>query len=171
MDELVQATGVSRHGLYSDFGGKQDLLVACLNAYSHLVVTLAFAQVEAEGAAFDAIANYYEHQIARGAASGLPGPGCLMANTMTEVAPHDAAVSRIVTGHNVRLHVGFRNALGNAAHARAAQTTARRLSDLATMLVAFTNGLWSLSRTISNPTPLRRAVREMLAMTEGRLGN
>lgn len=171
MDELVQVTGVSRHGLYGEFGGKQDLFVACLNAYSHLVVTPAFAQVEAKGAALDAVANYYKHQIARGEASGLPGPGCLMANTMTELAPHDAAVSGIVAGHNARLHAGFRNALGNAAHVKAAKTPATRLNDLATMLVAFTNGLWSMSRATSDPAPLRRAVREMLVMTEGRLGN
>jgi len=71
----------------------------------------AFSQVEAPKAGLSDIAGYWELQISRGEQAGLPGPGCLLANTMTERAPHAPDVAKVVAAHNNRLRAGFRNAL------------------------------------------------------------
>jgi TetR/AcrR family transcriptional regulator, transcriptional repressor for nem operon len=164
MDELVQATHVSRHGLYGAFGSKEELFVACLEVYSQEIVTPAFAQVEQPGATLDRIADYFEFQIARAEQSGWPPPGCLMANTMTELAPHNASAFEKVAQHNARLHSGFRNALGNSI--RRENESAETLGDLAAVMVTFTNGLWSMSRTAANAAELRRVVRGFLQLIE-----
>jgi TetR/AcrR family transcriptional regulator, transcriptional repressor for nem operon len=164
MDELVQATRVSRHGLYGAFGGKDELFVACLEAYSRDVVTPAFARVEAPGATLAAVADYFEYQISQAEPSSWPPPGCLMANTMTELAPHDATARAKVAGHNARLHSGFRNALENSGLGK--NGSAQKFDNLAAVIVTFTNGLWSMSRTVAQPAELRRVVQEFLQLVE-----
>ena len=61
MGDLVRETGVSRAGIYSDFGGKEDLFHACLDRYQDTVVTPAFAPVEAEGAGIEGIQKYFDN--------------------------------------------------------------------------------------------------------------
>jgi TetR/AcrR family transcriptional regulator, transcriptional repressor for nem operon len=168
MDDLVRSTKVSRHGIYARFGGKQQLFLACLDAYSRSVVTPAFAQVEQEAADFGAIAAFFEQQIALGEASGLPGPGCLMANTMTEAAPHDRLVMLRVEQHNQRLQKGFLNALQNS-KGRSARITDAQMHALALLLQTFAGGLWSYARTTSDANELRQAVRAFLELVEGRI--
>lgn len=168
MDDLVRSTGVSRHSIYSQFGGKGELFAACLDAYVLAVVTPAFAQVEAPGATLDAITAYFEQQIACGEAAGLPGFGCLMANTMTEVAPCNGAVAAIVARHNGRLQSGFCAALKNTSRGAGRMSASRSTDDLALALVVFANGLWSFSRTVSDARPLRSATHEMLLLTRER---
>lgn len=169
MDDLVRVTGVSRHGLYAEFAGKDALFQACLIVYSQTVVTPAFAQVEAKGATIADIEAYFLQQIALAETVGLPGPGCLMANTMTEVAPHSASSLELVARHNERLKVGFENALRGTARSVGARSWRTIVRDCAGLLVIFTNGLWSVSRTVDDGQELRRSVRGMLELISQRI--
>jgi TetR/AcrR family transcriptional regulator, transcriptional repressor for nem operon len=169
IDALVRAIGISRYSLYGDFGGKEGLFVACLDAYRRKIVTPAFSQVEEREATLDAVASFFEFQISRGDEMGLPGPGCLMANVLTEVAPHNASIAAIVDAHNGRLHAGFRSALVNAAASRNISLKKPEADCLATILVVFANGLWSMSRAVTTAAPLRSAVREQLRLIEQRI--
>lgn len=157
IDDLVTATKVSKHGIYADFGGKQKLFLACFDSYQDQIVTPAFGIVEAHNADLKAVASYFDYQIARAVEVGLPGPGCFVANSATEVAPHDKEVAQCVMAHNDRLHQGFLNALGRAGPDQ---------HEIATMMVVFTNGLWSMSRAVSDPEPLRQSVRTFLQLIE-----
>ena len=158
MDDLVTATGVSRHGIYTSFGGKQALFLACFARYQSQVVTPAFARVEAPGATLDSVAAYYEHLIALGEAAGLPGPGCFVANAATETAPSDPDVMAEVARHNDRLRRGFAAALQNTAPGHPPQ----QVQALAEVLVIFTNGLWTLSRSARDGAVLRASVQTCL---------
>jgi TetR/AcrR family transcriptional regulator, transcriptional repressor for nem operon len=163
MDDLVTVTGASRHALYSAFGNKDGLFAAAIDLYINTVVTPAFAQVEAPQAGLREISNYWEYQIARGAKAGLPGPGCLIANTMTERAPHTPEILRRVTAHNERLCAGFRNAVRGPGIATRHQATTSAIEGMAVALTIFSNGLWSYSRAVSNPRPLRLAAKNMIS--------
>ena len=160
MDDLVQATGVSRHGIYSTFGGKKAMFLACFDRYQQAVVTPAFEVVEAPSAGLESVAEYFERQISWGEAAGLPGPGCFVANSATEVAPSDPEVMMQVKRHNDRLKRGFAGALT----ASMPSIDEGKVSNLAELLVIFTNGLWTLSRCVSNADTLRRAVRNFLRL-------
>lgn len=164
MDDLVKATGVSRHGIYATFGGKKAMFLACFDRYLQAVVTPAFEVVEAPNADLKSVAKYFEIQISRAEAAGLPGPGCFVANSATEVAPGDPDVMLQVKRHNDRLKRGFAGALT----ASMPCLDKDKLSDLAEVMVIFTNGLWTLSRAVNNADMLRRAVRNFLyLLTEG----
>ncbi|MEO0983667.1 MAG: TetR/AcrR family transcriptional regulator [Pseudomonadota bacterium] len=165
MDTLVKATGVSRHGIYSDVGGKRELYLLGFAAYQAETVTPAFARVEQEDASLADVADYFETQIALAESIGLPGPGCLVANAMTETAPHDPDVAARVALHNARLKAGFRNVLSN--EAPTLDDTDR--DALADFLVVSTQGLWSMSRVVSDAAPLRRHAATLLSLLETRL--
>ncbi|WP_119165968.1 TetR/AcrR family transcriptional regulator [Algihabitans albus] len=168
MDDLVEATAVSRHGIYSTFGGKKKLFLACFDRYREAVVSPAFNCVEGPDADLATIAAYFEFQISRGEAAGLPGPGCFVANSATEVAPHDTDTMAKVAEHNDRLRRGFRNAIARA-YAKSGSAGDADVTELADVCVIFTNGLWSMSRTVTDANDLRRAVKAFLAVLRGTL--
>lgn len=151
MDDLVRVSNASRHSIYSEFGGKRDLFLACFALYQKQVVTPAFAPVEAPDAGLAEIEAYFEMQISRAEKSGLPGPGCLVANTATEYAPHDVDAAKEVKKHNDRLRSGFANALPEGAAEKAADT-----------LVVFATGLWTLSRITEDADHLRLTSAQFL---------
>lgn len=158
MDDLVKATGSSRHGIYSAFGDKRGLFLAALDTYAATVVSPAFAQVEAPGADLGAIAAYFAQQIDRAEAGGLPGRGCLLVNSQTEGTTQDGQVREKVEAHCARLTAGFANALrGEAPGAPAA--TVERLAGLAAV---FTQGLWAMFRSASEAATLRRAATDFV---------
>jgi TetR/AcrR family transcriptional regulator, transcriptional repressor for nem operon len=163
MDDLVATTRASRHAIYAEFGSKDGLFEAVLALYVEAVVTPAFAHVEAPGAGLLDIADYWERQIARGEKAGLPGPGCLLANTMTERAPHAPDVAAIVIKHNERLRAGFRNALRGRGVASRHRSSRSTIDGMATALATFSNGLWSYSRVVPDARPLRSAAKTMIA--------
>lgn len=163
MDDLVSATGASRHAIYTEFGSKDALFGAVLDLYVDTVVTPAFAQVEAPGAGLAEIAGYWEFQIARGEQAGLPGPGCLIANMMTERAPHAPGVAKVVVAHNDRLRAGFGNALRGKGIAARHRSSKQAIDGMAAVLAIFSNGLWSYSRVTPDARPLRLAAKTMIA--------
>ncbi len=163
MDDLVQATGLNRQAIYARVGGKQELYRRGFAAYRDSIVDPAFARVEAPDATLQSIAAYFEHQIALAEAAGLPGPGCFVANAMTETAPHEPEIADEVAAHNDRLKAGFVHALKNDCPT----LPAARLSELADFLVVTAQGLWSLSRSVTTAQPLRDHVKTVLTLLRG----
>lgn len=168
MDDLVRVTKVSRHGIYSEFGGKKGLFFACFERYQNTIVSPAFSAVEAPGADLSAIADYFEHQIALAESVGLPGVGCFVANSSTEIAPQDLDVAKMVQQHNLRLANGFIAALQNSKQTNS-ELTDNDVSELANIIVVFANGLWSHSRNTDDASSLRGAVASFLKMIRERL--
>ena len=62
IEDLVVATGVSRHGLYDVFESKHKLFLACLDHYQEVVVgaDFAFGVVERPNASLKNIRSYLE---------------------------------------------------------------------------------------------------------------
>jgi len=165
LDDLVEATGVSRHGIYSDVGNKEQLYLASFDAYQQLIVTPAMEGLESGDTGLAEIQAYFETQIALAESMGLPGPGCFVANAMTETAPHNTNVAKQVEGHNARLTAGFLNAL----KADAPDLPLPKQKTLARFLTVTAQGLWSMSRTVNDATRLREYVLTLMILIEGRL--
>lgn len=165
LDDLVRATGVSRHGIYSDVGNKERLYLASFEAYQKLIVTPALEGLESANSSLTEIQAYFETQIALAESIGLPGPGCLVANAMTETAPHNTDVAKQVKAHNARLTVGFLNALKKAAPS----LRSREQKKLARFLTVTAQGLWSMSRTVDDAKQLREYVSTLMLLIEERI--
>ncbi len=163
--DLVAATGVSRHGLYAEFDDKHGIFLAALESYLETFVVEAFGRVEDEAASVRQIRDYFEYLIALAEENGLPGPGCLMANSMVEVGPHEEAFKAVIQRHLDRLRAGFARALvtGQARGEVDPSLDAQRFAEFLTISA---QGLWSASRMICDAEHLRAYVDTLLAPLE-----
>ncbi len=167
INDLVETTGVSRHGLYAEYSDKRGLFVAAMEVYFEEIVTPAFKKVEAAGAGFADIRAFFDFQINLAISKGLPGSGCLVANTMVESGPHDDLFRDLVLRHLNRLTAGFRSALENQ------RRTAPHSADidvdaLAAFLTISAQGLWAVSRMTREAEPLKIYVNQLLTPIEER---
>jgi len=162
VQDLVDATGANRAGLYGDFTDKRGLFLSVLDHYAESFVGRALAGLEREGATVVDIRRYFEALIDLSAGRGLPSEGCLMTNSMTEVAPRDGEVRARVRAHVDRQRRGFRRALANsvAAGELAPDVDVDRFAHLLTVA---TQGLWAYSRICTDETELRGFVDTLLA--------
>jgi TetR/AcrR family transcriptional repressor of nem operon len=167
IEDLTQSIQTSRHALYRAFADKRALLIACLEAYKDEVVSPAFRPVERPGADLSDISAYFEKQIAEAETAGFPTNGCLLANLMTEAAPHDPEIASIVRDHLARLKSGFSNALRGAARQRPPPEA--NLDAWASLLATTAQGIWSVSRVTDDANELRRSVSALLKLIEGAL--
>ena len=169
MSDLVNVMKVSRAAIYSNFKNKDELFLACLDRYREQVVSPAFIVVEDCDADLSSIRRYFNFQIGAAEEAGLPGPGCMYANSMTETAPHNSKVQTRVAAHNKRLIHGFRNALANTDKNSVLKPS--ELDNLAELLATSAQGLWSYSRAVSNAEPLYNYVNSLLALIQYRVSH
>ena len=168
MGDLVRETGVSRAGIYSDFGGKEDLFHACLDRYQDTVVTPAFAPVEAEGAGIEGIQKYFDNLLARFKDSGGFGKGCLVGNTLSQI-PEDAQETRQkLRAHSDRLTAGFRKVLSHENGDHGSLSDAE-IEALARYTMISVQGIWSYSRLTGDVAELRAASDMLIAVLKARL--
>lgn len=112
-DDLVAASGVSRYGLYSTFGEKDELYAAALDRYSEGVIDFLFGPLEKEGAGLADIHAYFD-RVVEGSTQAEFGFGCMFCNTAAVADTISAPVARRVTQFLDRLRFGFLRALENA---------------------------------------------------------
>jgi TetR/AcrR family transcriptional repressor of nem operon len=168
--DLVAASGVGRGALYSDFDGKEQLFLACLEAYRARFADPAIQVLTSGSNGLKSIEAYFDYFIALHEKRGMPGPGCFIANTMTELAPHHADALRIVNDHSSQLKSAFARSLEQETSARGNQIDAVEISEIAEFLVTSSQGLWSYGKSISDVLILKRFKHTLLELLSFRLG-
>lgn len=113
IDDLVDATGVSRYGLYGEFKNKHGLFMEALELYQNTVVGSLFSVVEQPEASLPQVREFLT-RILKAASHPMGRFGCLMCNTASEVAPLDPVIEDKVRTFHKRFSAGFRQALKNA---------------------------------------------------------
>ncbi len=114
IEDLVAATGVSRYGLYGEFGDKNGLFLAALEHYQANVVRPVFDIVERPGASLPELRALFAlwAESARQPGGKL---GCLVFNSVNEAGLHDDATAGKILEIRERLATGIRDMLTNAA--------------------------------------------------------
>ena len=166
--DLVRETGVSRAGIYSDFGGKEYLFHACLDRYQEVVVTPAFAPVEAENAGIEAIETYLDTLLSRFENRGGFGKGCLVGNTTAQIRMEALETRKKIRAHADRLTTGFRKVFANE-NGDHGQLTEAELDELANYTMITVQGIWSYSRLTDNATELRSMADMLIKILKSRL--
>lgn len=113
VEDLVDATGVSRYGLYGEFKNKENLFWAALDRYQDTVLGPLFETVERANASLPEIREFFAN-ILKAASHPMARLGCLMCNTASEVAPLNPEIADKVGAFHRRFATGFRKALKNA---------------------------------------------------------
>ena len=144
IDDLQVATGLSRSSLYLAFGGKRAVFDAAIADYVTSFIDPLVGPLEAPEAGLREAADYF-----RSLADyfGLPEAhrGCLMVNSMAELAGRDPSFSRSAADFVRRLRTAFGNALGNAAADGAMDP--KQASRRTALLAASVVGVWIAVRT------------------------
>ena len=113
MADLVEATGVSRYGFYTEFGDKDALFEMCVAHYARTVIARGLGPLEAPEAGLEEIEAYFE-SLGRTVQTGSRR-GCLIGNTATGGPVPTESVTAQIEHHYARMRAAYRNALANAA--------------------------------------------------------
>jgi AcrR family transcriptional regulator len=144
IDDLQDATGLSRSSLYLVFDTKRDVFNAALAEYVTSFIDPRIGAVEAPDAGLREAAAFF-----RGLAEYFRRPdanrGCLLINAIAELAGRDPSFSPVAADFTNRLRAAFSNALGNAAADGAMNR--RQVTQRVEMLTASVLGVWIAVRS------------------------
>ena len=88
MEDIVQATGVSRYGLYGTFGNKRELFEQALDRYADSMGKQAFLRLLEPNASLDHIRSIFQQRVEDMCCQG-ENKGCLFIHTAMGLAPQD----------------------------------------------------------------------------------
>jgi len=94
VDDLVQASGLSRSSLYDTFGDKEALFNAVLKLYRQESTQQLLDLIERSTDIKKTVGEIFE--VVRTTSQCKERMGCLMVNTAIELAPHEKKVSKLV---------------------------------------------------------------------------
>ena len=113
VQELCAAMGLNPGSLYASFGDKRALFFMALDRYVDTVSRQAIERIDRGQSGLGGIRDYFEHLISA-MLDGKRRWGCLITNTVAEIAAHDPEVAVRVKGHLARIEAAFANALKRA---------------------------------------------------------
>lgn len=95
MEELVQATGVSRYGLYGTFGSKRELFEQALDRYADAMGKQSFLRLLEPGASLEHIRRIFRERVSDLCCSE-ERKGCLFIHTAMGLAPQDEDLHEVL---------------------------------------------------------------------------
>jgi TetR/AcrR family transcriptional repressor of nem operon len=162
--DLADRMGIGGASLYNAYGDKRALFVTALARYADRSMRERIARLEKSGRPKEAIRAFLAEIIDR----SLEDPdrkGCLLVNSALDVAPHDAAIGKVVAGYFGELRAFFRR---NLEAARAAGQLPRKTDpdELADHLLGVVLGIRVLARTGADRAELEAVARPALRLLD-----
>ncbi len=94
IDDIVEATGASRHGLYSTFGDKRQLYLRALELYGGLLRASMWGPLYEPDASLPELRRFLQLQLDVDARVRVRG--CFLCNTAAQMAPSDERAAKLV---------------------------------------------------------------------------
>ena len=160
LDDLCEATGLSRSSLYGAFGDKRDLLLRSLERYSLRGSTRMAATLEEAPSLRDGLARVL-HEFIDQIVAGPGRRGCFIGNCAAELARHDREAMAQVRASLARNEAMFRNAL-TGAKARGEIAATADVDALARFLTSSFQGLRLVGKARSDRAALDDIAAVML---------
>jgi TetR/AcrR family transcriptional repressor of nem operon len=161
MEDIVQATGVSRYGLYGTFGSKRELFEQALERYADSMGKQSFLRLLEPDASLDHIRSIFAERV-EDMCCIEENKGCLFIHTAMELAPQDEELREVLRRFMKRMSKAFAIGLESAK----ARGEVRADVDVATageLLTSTMFGLAVLGRTGFQHASLSRIVDNTLA--------
>ena len=92
MEDLLSAMDLNRGSLYDTFGDKRQLFMKVMDRYCTTFVGPKFSLLDQPGPAIPALRRFI-HGMIEGALADPQLRGCLIANTVMELAPHEKEIA------------------------------------------------------------------------------
>ena len=94
MKDLVDEMGIQPGSIYNTFGDKHSLFIESIKHYGEVVTSNTIKILNVEGAPLENIRKFFQEMIER--PSDKQCIGCLIVNTVVELAPHDEQAAEVV---------------------------------------------------------------------------
>lgn len=166
VQDLVEATGINRGSMYDTFGDKRGLFQA---AVQHYITSVSGERMKIIAEAADPLAgirDYFDRLIEFSVGDGRE-LGCLITNSVVELAPHDEVIAETLRKSFTRVEDTFYRALLRAQQAGDI-AGGRDIRALARFLTATVNGLRVLARADADSETLRDVIGSALSVIEHR---
>lgn len=92
MEDLLTAMDLNRGSLYDTFGDKRQLFLKVIDRYCHGFVGEKFSLLDQPGPALPALRRFI-HGMIEGGLADPQHRGCLIANTVMELSPHESEIA------------------------------------------------------------------------------
>jgi len=113
MEDIVQATGVSRYGLYGTFGNKRELFEQALDRYADGMGKQSFLRLLEPDASLAHIRAIFDERVADMCCQD-EHKGCLFIHTAMELAPQDDELRLVLKKFMKRMGKAFSVGLQSA---------------------------------------------------------
>lgn len=166
IQDLVEATGINRGSMYDTFGDKRRLFQAAIDYYIANVSAKRVSKMTETTSALEAIRTYFEELVAFSVGDGRK-LGCLITNSVVELAPHDPEIAGILRNSFARVEEAFFQTLqrGQRAGEISSRIDARAV---ARFLTATTNGIRVFARAQADAETLLDVVNSALTVIESK---
>lgn len=150
ISELLGAMGISRQSLYDTFGSKRELFIRVIERYRATQLSPALALLDGDPPHLDnvrAVVRFFEDL-----AGDERCRGCLVANALVEMGPHDAEIAGLLGETLALLEQGLQRTLEKAQAAGELPPS----KSPTTLSRALINAILGLA--VSGKLPIRREV-------------
>ncbi|MCI3239857.1 MULTISPECIES: TetR/AcrR family transcriptional regulator [Streptomyces] len=165
MSDLVERLGIGRASIYATFGNKHELYLKALERYDRAGLPPILRELSQPGPALPAVRSVVRRYATEASDEQLRANGCLVTNTASELAPHDAAAARHVERNWDQLEAVLHSALIRA-QAQGELPAERDPLTLARMLLVLLQGLRVVGKASTDPTRVRDAAEQALALLD-----
>ncbi len=165
VQDLVDQLGINRQSIYDTFGDKHALFLAALKHYEEVKVSEISAILAKPGPVKAAIRQVFEETV-QDLAYSEPKRGCMMVNTIVELAPHDAQIAARVMANQQQTEAALHDALLRAQAQGEFGERNLDLQALARFLYNNLQGLAVTAKATSNPAVLQDIVKITLSVLD-----
>lgn len=160
MQTLCRAMEIQPGSVYATFGNKRELLLAALRRYVETVSAEAVQRVNGAPSGMQGLCDYFEHLV-EAMVDGKRRWGCLVTNSLVELAERDPELAGMFQRHLTGLRTAFAGALVRAsAEGELRPGVGPESADL---LVAVVQGMNVLAKTHPGSEALRAIAHAALA--------
>lgn len=162
--DLAGHMGIGGTSLYNAYGGKRALFVAALARYADRSMRERVARLEGAGRPKAAIRAFLAEIVDR-SVKDPDRKGCMLVNSALDVAPHDAAIGKVVAGYLDEIRAFF---FRNVEAARKSGLVPRRTDpeEVAGHLLGVVLGIRVLARTGAERATLEAIARPALRLLD-----
>jgi TetR/AcrR family transcriptional repressor of nem operon len=164
--DLAESMGIGGASLYNAYGDKRSLFTRSLERYANRSMRERISRLEASHRPQEAIRAFITEIIER----SLKDPdrkGCMLINSALDVAPHDAAIGKVVAGYLDEIRAFFRR---NLEAARNKGQISRKIDaeEVSGHLLGVVAGIRVLARTGAKRRLLEDVAKPALELLEER---
>ena len=148
--DLLKAMGIGRSSFYAAFGDKRTLFLACLDLFGTRTKDIVL-RARSDMPPLDVLQNFFQCQFVGSSASRTQW-GCMLVNTVLELADVDAELSVRASKHLAEVQIIFEECLLDAG------CTAAQASEMAALLMLVNEGVRVSNRRKLTPQQQRAPI-------------